>query len=107
MLDAVRVFQRKLKELCCPQGSIKHVFGGDGLIQHVGDALGLDALPVGINNLQVPGVLNALFMLTLLRETPVNSALGRVPIFRFSSSIPSLPPTQTRESTKVFCKAQL
>lgn len=62
VLDAVGVLQSKLEELSRPQHSIDSVSGGDGLAQHLGDALALGALPVGIDHLQVPQVLQPLLV---------------------------------------------
>lgn len=57
VLDAVWVLQGELKELSCPQHSVDSVGGCDGLAEHLVDALFLDVIPVGINDLKVPGTL--------------------------------------------------
>lgn len=57
VLDAVRVLQGELKELSCPQHSVDSAGGCDGLAEHLVDALSLDVIPVGIDDLQVPGTL--------------------------------------------------
>lgn len=54
VLSVVWVLKCELEELSCAQCGIQCVVGGDGLAQQVGDALRLGALPVGINDLQVP-----------------------------------------------------
>lgn len=54
VLSVVRVLKCELEELSRAQCGVQRVVGGDGLAQQVGDALSLGALPVGINDLQVP-----------------------------------------------------
>lgn len=54
VLGVVGVLKRELEELGSAQGGIECVLRGDGQAQHAGDALGLGALPVGVNDLQVP-----------------------------------------------------
>lgn len=53
----MRVPEHELKELGGAQRGVDGVLGGDGQAERAGDALGLRALPVGSDHLQVPGVL--------------------------------------------------
>lgn len=57
VLDTVGVLQGELKELSCPQHSMDSAGGCDGLAEHLVDALSLDVIPVGVDDLQVPGLL--------------------------------------------------
>lgn len=54
VLSVVWVFKSKLEELGRAQCGVQCVVGGEGLAQDPRDALGLGALPVGIDDLQVP-----------------------------------------------------
>lgn len=59
VLDAIRVFQSELKEFGGAEHGVEGVVGGDGPVQHARDALGFDALPVGLDDLEVSRVLQA------------------------------------------------
>lgn len=65
VLDAVGVLQGELKELGRAQRGVDGVVGGDGLAEHGGDALGLDALSVRLDQLEVSGVLNPVLVAPL------------------------------------------
>lgn len=59
MLRGVGVPKSELEELGGAQGDAQGVARGDGSAERAGDALGLRALPVGCDDLQVSGVLGA------------------------------------------------
>lgn len=65
VLRVVRVPEHELEELGGAQRGVDGVLGGDGQAECAGDALGLRALPVGGDHLQVPGMLRTDTLLSL------------------------------------------
>lgn len=72
----VRVPERELEELGGAQGGADGVLRGDGQAQRAADALGLQALPVGGDDLQVPRVLCADVLLSLRDTGPTPGPLS-------------------------------
>lgn len=58
--DVKGVFEDKLHVLGRAQAGVQEVLGGDGLAQHVGNALGLAALFTGLDLVMLPGQLGLL-----------------------------------------------
>lgn len=80
----MRIPEHELEELGGAQRGVDGVLGGDGQAERAGDALRLRALPVGGDDLQVPGVLRTDALLSLWDTAP---GQGHSPGVRSSNAV--------------------